>query len=125
MVKGRAGGVSPRCASEQSCWRRLGGELLNSELPKTQSQIQPQITVRSNGPSGKKVRLDVLGTDSKTGGIKMTDGKASPTAGLTPNQKKAYPELPKHGGVVVGQGKPPYVGGTNIPPTQVDVIRKP
>jgi filamentous hemagglutinin len=96
---------------------------LNNELPKTQSQVQPQITIKSKGPSGKKVRLDAVGTENETGGIKLSDGKASDTAGLTPNQKIVYPELETHGGVVRGKGKPPYTGGTKIPPTKVDIIR--
>jgi RHS repeat-associated protein len=103
-------------------WER---ELLNNELPKTQGQIQPQISIKSNGPSGMKVRLDAVGTDTTTGSVKLTDGKASATAPLTPNQKIVYPELETNGGVVIGKGKPPYVGGTQIPPTKVDVIRKP
>jgi filamentous hemagglutinin len=99
-------------------------ELLRDHLPKTQTQIQPQITIRSGGPSGKKVRVDAIGTDTTTGGIKLTDGKASATAPLTPNQEVVYPELEIHGGTVVGKGKPPYGAGTRIPPTAVDIIRK-
>ena len=56
--------------------------------------------------------------------MRLTDGKASATAPLTPNQAIVYPELEVHGGTVVGNGKPPYLGGTVIPPTKVDVIRK-
>lgn len=91
----------------------------------TQTQIQPQITIKSNGPSGLRVRLDAVGTEIGTGEIALTDGKASATAPLTPNQKIVYPELVVHGGVVVGRGKPPYIGGTPIPPKAVNVIRKP
>jgi len=101
-------------------WER---ELITNQLPKTQSQIQPQITIKSNGPSGKKVRLDALGKENGTGATKLTDGKASDTAGLTPNQKVVYPELEIDGGVVVGKGKPPYIGGTQVPPTKVDILR--
>jgi hypothetical protein len=50
--------------------------------------------------------------------------KASSTAPFTPNQTVVYPELELYGGTVVGRGKAPYIGGTNIPPTVVDVIRK-
>ena len=99
-------------------------ELLSNHLPKTQTHIQPQITIKSSGPSGKKVRLDAVGTDSTNGGVRLTDGKASATAPLTPNQTIVYPELELHGRTVVGKGKPPYTGGTLIPPTKVDVIRK-
>lgn len=99
-------------------------EVVNTQLPKTQTHIQPQITIKSGGPSGKKVRLDAVGTDSATGDVKLTDAKASATAPHTPNQKVVHPELEVHGGTVVGKGKPPYVGGTPIPPTKVDIIRK-
>ncbi len=98
-------------------------ELLNKILPKSQSDIKPQITIKSNGPSAKKVRVDSVGTDNGTGGLRLSDGKASDTAGLTPNQTVVYPELESHGGMVVGKGKPPYIGGTHIPPTRVDIIR--
>jgi hypothetical protein len=44
---------------------------------------------------------------------------------LDGNLRPNIPELEKYGGTVAGKGKPPYVGGTQIPPTHVDVIRKP
>jgi RHS repeat-associated protein len=99
-------------------------ELLNTQLPQTQNNIQPQITIRSSGPSGLNVRLDAVGTDTASRAIVLTDGKASATAPLTRNQTIVYPELPVYGGTVVGAGKPPYTGGTVIPPTTVNVIRK-
>jgi hypothetical protein len=60
-----------------------------------------------------------------TGETALSDMKASKTAPFTPNQKIVYPELETHGGVVVGKGKAPYVGGTQILPTRVTIIRKP
>jgi hypothetical protein len=60
-----------------------------------------------------------------TNDIVLTDAKASPSAPLTPNQIIVYPELETYGGVIVGHGKTPYVSGTQIPPTQVQIIRKP
>jgi filamentous hemagglutinin len=50
--------------------------------------------------------------------------KASPTAPLTKNQKKAFPEIEQTGATVVGKGKPPYTNGTRIPPTTVQIDRK-
>lgn len=97
--------------------------IINNQLPAAQTDIQPQITFKSSGPSGKRVRLDVVGTDG-AGAIRLTDGKASPTAPHTPNQTVVYPELEVHGGTVVGKGKGAYPGGTVIPPTKVDIIRK-
>jgi filamentous hemagglutinin len=94
-------------------------------LSKTQADIQPQITVNSNGPSELSVRLDAVGKDRTTGEIVLSDMKASETAPLTRNQTIVYPELERHGGTVVGKGKAPYVGGTQIPPTKVAIMRKP
>jgi RHS repeat-associated protein len=98
-------------------------ELLNNVLPKTQSSVRPQISIKSAGPSSLTVRLDAVGTDA-SGTVRLTDGKSSATASLTPNQTIVYPEMPLYGGTVVGEGKPPYTGGTVIPPVPVDVIRK-
>jgi hypothetical protein len=99
-------------------------DIVDNLLPKTQKDIRTQITVKSNGPSGLRVRLDAFGTDSASGALKMTDGKASASAPLTPNQVIVYPELELFGGVVVGKGKAPYVGGTQIPPAVVNIIRR-
>jgi hypothetical protein len=70
-----------------------------------------------------KVKLDAVGTDKTTGGVRLSEGKATDTAPLTPNQKIVYPELEIYGGTVSGRGKPPYTGGTKIPPTKVDILR--
>lgn len=99
-------------------------DVIANVLPKTQVNIRPQITIKSNGPSGLRVRLDALGDDVATGTTRLSDMKASGTAPFTPNQTVVYPELELYGGVVVGKGKAPYTGGTKIPPTAVDVIRK-
>jgi hypothetical protein len=42
---------------------------------------------------------------------------------LTKNQKKGFLAIEKNGGTVVGKGKPGYPGGTQIPPTKVDINR--
>jgi RHS repeat-associated protein len=122
--------LSPRAAPAGVQANKAAGdaweaEVVNKQLPITQDNIQPRITIKSSGPSGKNVRLDAVGTDRATGNVRLTDAKASPTARFTPNQTVVYPELQKHGGTVAGAGKPPYSGGTVIPPTKVDVIRKP
>jgi YD repeat-containing protein len=100
-------------------------EVLDNLLPLTQTNIQREITVRSLGPSGKRTRLDAVGTDKNSSSIVLSEMKASATAPLTPNQRIVHPELSVYGGVVVGAGKAPYVGGTKIPPTPVVIIRKP
>jgi len=42
---------------------------------------------------------------------------------LTGNQTSAFPEIAESGATVVGKGKPPFSGGTKIPPTEVDIVR--
>ncbi|MBN8703777.1 MAG: hypothetical protein J0M08_11985 [Bacteroidetes bacterium] len=92
------------------------------KLSETQDNVVEQITVKSN-KSGVKTRLDAVGTDKATGKVKLTDFKSSSTAPLTKNQKIGYPEIEEAGGIIMGKGKPPYVGGTEIPPTLVDIIK--
>lgn len=67
-------------------------------------------------------RPDFIGRDIN-GNIVLGEAKSSPTAPLTPNQRKAFPEIAQSGGLVVGKGKPGFPGGTQIPPTQVEIIR--
>jgi hypothetical protein len=94
-----------------------------AKLSDTQTDIRTQITIKSNGPSGLRTRMDAVGQEGSK--VKLSEFKASEKAPLTHNQEVVHPELEKYGGTVAGKGKPPYVGGTQIPPTHVDVIRKP
>lgn len=55
--------------------------------------------------------------------MKITEAKSSHTAPLTKNQKQAFPEIEKLGATVAGKGKEPYTGGTQIPPTKVEIVR--
>jgi RHS repeat-associated protein len=96
-------------------------KVVNSEMSKTQDDVVPEITVKTK--SGVKTRIDLVGKDKQTGTIKLTEAKSSATAPLTKNQKVAFPEIKQSGATVVGKGKPPYVGGTKIPPTTVEIIR--
>ena len=41
----------------------------------------------------------------------------------TKNQNLAFPEMQETGGVVVGKGKLGFPGGTQIPPTKVNIVR--
>ncbi|RON69830.1 S-type pyocin domain-containing protein [Pseudomonas fluorescens] len=79
-----------------------------------------QVTVKTE--SGTRTRLDMIGRD-KNGDITCVECKASDTAPLTRNQKKAFPEIERSGGTIVGKGKPGFPGGTVIPPTRVDIVR--
>ncbi len=49
--------------------------------------------------------------------------KASITAPLTKNQKKAFPEIERTGATVVGKGKPGYSKGTKIKPNKLSSRR--
>ncbi len=114
----------PQVTMNKAAGDAFEADVIANLLPKTQINIRPQITIKSGGPSSLKVRLDALGDDMVTGVTKLSDMKASDTAPLTANQIVVYPELELYGGIVVGKGKSPYVGGTNIPPATVDIIRK-
>jgi uncharacterized protein RhaS with RHS repeats len=91
------------------------------QLQKTRTDVKEQITVKTK--SGTKTRLDIVSKD-KGGNIKCTECKSG-NSPLTKNQKAAFPEIKESGATVVGKGKAPYTGGTKIPPTKVEIIRKP
>jgi filamentous hemagglutinin len=93
-------------------------------LSKSQTDVQPQVTIMSRGPSGLKVRVDFLGTDVVTGEMRLSDMKASASAPFTGNQRRVYPEHEIYGGIIVSDSKPPYVRGTLTPPRPVDIFRK-
>ncbi|POG23958.1 hypothetical protein C2855_07595 [Aeromonas bestiarum] len=90
------------------------------QLQKTQSGVVQQVTVKTQ--SGVKTRIDLIGRDA-SGNIVCTECKASETAPLTKNQSLAFPEIEESGAMVVGKGKPGFPGGTEIPPTKVNVVR--
>ena len=90
------------------------------KLQETQTGVVQQVTVKTQ--SGTRTRIDLMGRDAD-GNIVCTECKASETAPLTTNQKIAFPEIQESGAVVVGKGKPGFPGGTQIPPTTVNVVR--
>jgi len=96
-------------------------KVVKEEIAQTQSNVVQQVTVKTE--SGVKTRLDIVGIDKETGAVKITEAKSSQKAPLTQKQKKAFPEIEKSGGTVVGEGKSPFKGGTKIPPTKVDIVR--
>jgi RHS repeat-associated protein len=85
-----------------------------------QTGVVQQLTIKTD--SGVRTRLDAAGRDA-AGNARLTEAKASETARLTPNQRKAFPEIGQTGGTVAGQGKPGFPGGSRIPATEVDVCR--
>ncbi|MFS8146340.1 RHS repeat-associated core domain-containing protein [Rhizobium sp. BR 249] len=90
------------------------------ELQKIQSGVVKQVTVKTQ--SGIRTRIDLMGRDAN-GNIVCTECKASATARLTKKQAAAFPEMQQSGAVIVGSGKPGFPGGTQIPPTTVDINR--
>ena len=93
---------------------------VKQELEKTQNNVQEQVTIKTKT---SRTRIDFIGIDKETGEIVLTEAKASENAPLTKNQKIAHPEIAKHGGKVVGKGKPGYSKGTKIPVSKVNVKR--
>ena len=92
-----------------------------AQVKSTNVDVAEEITIKT--ASGAKTRMDIVARDAQ-GNITCTECKASATAPLTKGQKAAHPEIAKTGGVVVGNGKPGFPGGTVIPPQKVDVIRQ-
>ena len=114
----------PNSAASQLARNKAAGDAFEQQvmqqLQNTQSGVVQQVTVRTQ--SGVRTRIDLLGRDS-SGRIVCTECKSSATAPLTTNQAAAFPEIQRTGGVVVGRGKPGFPGGTEIPPTTVDIVR--
>ncbi len=90
------------------------------QLQQTQSGVVQQVTVKTQ--SGVRTRIDLMGRD-ENGNIVCTECKASATAPLTKNQTVGFPEIQQSGAVVVGNGKPGFPRGTQIPPTTVNIVR--
>ena len=86
----------------------------------TDTNVVQNITVKTQ--MGVRTQIDVVSTNP-AGNIVLQEAKSSATAGFTPNQVAAHPEISQTGATVVGKGKPPYVGGSQIPPTPVQVVR--
>ncbi|APM40388.1 hypothetical protein [Clostridium kluyveri] len=124
LIKGEGNqGVSKADILQQN---RVNGRKFETEalekMQESADDVVEQITIKSK--SGTRTRLDAIGIDKDTGEILIEEYKASSTAPLTKNQKIAHPEIETDGGVVVGKGKPPFIGGTEIPPTKIKIIRK-
>lgn len=72
-------------------------------------------------PGGARTRMDIIGTQA--GRVRCVECKSSATAPLTPGQIAAHPQIEAQGATVMGQGKPSVPGGTQIPPTRVEIRR--
>jgi hypothetical protein len=85
--------------------------------------VVEQLTIKTR--SGARTRIDVAARNPETGAIVLKEAKSSASAPLRRNQKAAFPEVLESGGVVAGQGKPGFPGGTTIPPTGIEIVRPP
>ncbi len=112
-------------AAEQLAENRAAGaafeQVVGANLEQSGLDIGQQITIETQ--SGVRTRLDFLTKDPVTGEIGCVECKASSTAPLTPNQSLAFPEIEQTGGTIVGAGKPGFPGGSQIPPTSVQILR--
>ena len=91
---------------------------INTQTP-TNVTVSEQVTLRTN--DGTNTVMDLVVSDDKS--TVCVECKASATAPLTKNQKKAHPLIPQSGAVVRGKGKPAIPGGTIVEPTEVIVVR--
>ncbi|MCF6345559.1 MAG: hypothetical protein L3J00_03715 [Thiomicrorhabdus sp.] len=106
--------------------KKKGEEFANKETESFKNEahkVEKEITIKAS--DGTKTRVDAIGIDKQTGITRIQEYKGSETAPLTKNQKKAFPQLEKIGGEIVGKGKGDFSGGTKIPPTKIEIIRPP
>jgi RHS repeat-associated protein len=82
-------------------------------------KVSEQVTIKVN--DGTRTAMDLVVTDGNS--TVCVECKASDTAPLTGNQKKAHPRIADSGGEVRGAGKPAVPGGTQIKPSKVIVAR--
>jgi RHS repeat-associated protein len=105
---------------------RVAGKAFENTTQKSLNAAHPtvegQVTLRTE--SGTRTRVDFVHRDVQ-GNVGLTEAKSSGTARLTPNQAKAFPEIQQSGATVMGAGKPAVPGGTQIPPTKVEIVRPP
>ena len=80
-----------------------------------------QVTIEA--ADGTRTKVDFV--QKNDGKVTLTEAKGSQTAPLTPNQKKAHPQIEQSGGTVRGN-KGSSIGlpnGEKIPPTKIEIIR--
>ena len=93
---------------------------------KAKNQVNQVTQLSLKTKSGTNVRVDLAGQNKKTKAIELTEAKSSEKAPLTKAQKNGYPEIAESGATVTSRNKnSPFTWGTEIPPTNVEVIRPP
>ncbi|MEA4937537.1 MAG: hypothetical protein VB102_13005 [Paludibacter sp.] len=109
----KASNVIENAAKGKAFEKQVGESLGNSKAS--------QVTIEA--VDGTKTRVDFV--QKQDGKVILTEAKSSQTAPLTPNQKKAHPQIEQSGGTVRGN-KGTSVGlpnGEKIPPTKIDIVR--
>lgn len=110
-----AGGIR-RLAAQGKAWE----EAVAAGLEASGYQVAREVTLKT--PGAPPTKMDIVAT--KPGAAtRLVEAKSSATAPLTANQKAAHPKIATQGAVVKGKGKPAAPGGTQIPPTKVEVVR--
>ena len=104
---------------------RLQGRLCEqrhfAKFSQQYSHAEEQVTIKTD--AGVRTRVDAIGIDSNEN-VVIHEVKSSLTAPLTKNQKIAFEEIEKNGGVVVGKGKGIFRRGYKIPAgTKIEIIR--
>ena len=98
------------------------GKAFEKQVGESLSDIKAsQVTIEA--PDGTRTRVDFV--QKKEGKVVLIEAKGSETAPLTPNQKKAHPQIQQSGGIVKSNngnsiGLP---SGKKIPPTKIEIIR--
>jgi len=120
-----AANMARRTAAEQIRLNKMQGdafeEAVLAERKATMDNLVRRITVETE--SGARTCLDLVGNSKATGSVGVIEAKSSATARLSKAQGTAFPGIEQSGATVVGEGKLPFVGGTRIPPTKVEVVR--
>lgn len=97
------------CDNEKQAYKSLGKNKAS------------QVTIEA--ADGTRTKVDFV--QKNDGKVTLTEAKGSQTAPLTPNQKKAHPQIEQSGGTVRGN-KGSSIGlpnGEKIPPTKIEIIR--
>jgi len=66
---------------------------------------------------------DILTRDPKTGKIGCKECKAGEKPTYKPAQRDKHRRFGIGGGTIAGEGRPRFPGGTELPPTPVEMIR--
>ena len=110
---GKAASMTENAAKGKAFEKQVGESLGKNKAS--------QVTIEA--ADGTRTKVDFV--QKNDGKVTLTEAKGSQTAPLTPNQKKAHPQIEQSGGTVRGN-KGSSIGlpnGEKIPPTKIEIIR--